>query len=227
MKQLPWTEWYLIVAPLPSISTKTTARRTTMETTASATASATKGKKQMREQEQQERYQNDAQQEQNSSKKNSNAVVRARKATTTYNLSSQAWPAFTGQNLPFSTTCKFMNKSFGKALTSRNGLYEICTGIITNPKFQSKDIQQFNSSTFMSQWWSFPLNDVDVDPEAQDAVENDRSASPWVQGPQGSQIRKEFLELKPIEISQISIMIHLITLTVGLVTNQLTNCLKV
>lgn len=131
-----------------------------METTASATASATKGKqKQMREQEQQERYQNDAPQEQNSSKKNSNAVVRARKATTTYNLSSQAWPAFTGQNLPFSTTCKFMNKSFGKALTSRNGLYEICTGIITNPKFQSKDIQQFNSSTFMSQWWSFPLND--------------------------------------------------------------------
>ena len=117
-----------------------------METTASATASATKGKKQMREQEQQERYQNDAQQEQNSSKKNSNAVVRARKATTTYNLSSQAWPAFTGQNLPFSTTCKFMNKSFGKALTSRNGLYEIRTGIITNPKFQSKDIQQFNSS---------------------------------------------------------------------------------
>ena len=74
-----------------------------METTASATASATKGKKQMQEQEQQERYQNDAQQEKNSSKKNSNAVpvVRARKAATTYNLSSQAWPAFTGPEPPF------------------------------------------------------------------------------------------------------------------------------
>lgn len=152
-----------------------------METTASATASATKGKKQMQEQEQQERYQNDAQQEKNSSKKNSNAVVRARKAATTYNLSSQAWPAFTGQNLPFSTTCKFINKSFGTALTSRNGLYEICTGIIiTNPEFQSKDIQQFNIHEPMMVFSFERQTSTSIPAEAQDAVENDRSASPWV-----------------------------------------------